>query len=292
MSDPNPLKIVDVQKGIPHRTHNSQKGISSSTQDTEAKARFEREWLLHPDNFDPSTNAIERERIHRTWQHIKPLLEAPEVKAADLGFGWGILTRKMRRRGAQVDAVDIAENAIKHFKAGDPCDVICICDAMPRSSLPDDHYDVVVCTDLIAELQPRDYRLLISELYRILKPEGHLICSTPLDFRTDGALEHFAALLETEFEVTEWEISHHAYILRLLSLLKRGGRWLAPLYRFIRNNKTIALFLESLCRAASPDRGASHAICVARLKSLNTTQPVDVKAMEPQNQRLRRRIWE
>lgn len=292
MSD-NPLKVVEVQKGLPHRSHSTNAGtLTSHQRDAEAKARFEREWLLYPESFDPGRNAIERERIDRTWKLIKPLMEVPELQAADLGFGWGVLTRKMQGRGGLVDAVDIAENALKHFTAREPCAVNLSCDGLPRSSLADDRYDLVVCTDLIAELETNDQRLLISELYRILKPSGFLVCSTSLDYRTDGALERFAALIDTEFEVIEWEVSHHAYALKLINLFKALGLLFKPLKRLVQNSRTFTLFLESICRAISPDRGVSHAICVAKLKSINTTAPIDIEKMEPQNQRIRQRVWE
>ncbi|MDP1835298.1 MAG: class I SAM-dependent methyltransferase [Chlamydiales bacterium] len=288
----NPLKVVQVQKGMPHRSHSTHQGSDSSdNRDIEARAYFERQWLLNPEQFDPNQSAIDLERISRTWKRIKPLLEEPELVTADIGFGWGALTTKIRGRGAQVDAVDIAENAIKRFQANESCDAKCIRDTLPRSSLADDAYNIVVCTDLIAELDPRDHRLMISELYRILKPEGHLVCSTPLDYRTDGALERFAALVETEFEVIEWDVSHHAYQQRLLNVLGKFS-FLSGLHNFVRASRPITLFLESICRALSPDTGVTHAICVAKLKSLNTTQSVDVETMDPQNQRLRRRVWE
>lgn len=282
----NPFKVVQVQKGMPHHTQAS----SSEGRDIEARANFERQWLIDPQQFDPSRNVMERERIDRSWKHVKPLLNEPEVKVADLGFGWGTLAEKVHNRGAQVDAVEIAENAIKRFSPEYP-NIRCIRDTLPRSSLPDDTYDLIICTDLIAELDPKDHRMLVSELYRLLKPEGRLICSTPLDYRTDGALESFATLIDTEFEVIEWEVSHHAYLLSLLNLFGKA-RFLAPIHRFLSNNRPFALFLESICRAISPDTGVTHAICIAKCKSLNTTQPVDMDRMEPQNQRLRRRVWE
>jgi ubiquinone/menaquinone biosynthesis C-methylase UbiE len=273
------------------------------------KARADRQWLLHPEVFNPDYSVIERERVHRTWKLIKPLLEEPEQVVADLGLGWGTLARKIRERGASVDAVDVSENALKNFRAQGPCDIRLSCEALPHTSLPDDHYDIVVCADVIADLEGHDQRLLVSELYRLLKPTGHLVCSTPLDYTTDGALERFSELLETEFEIIEWDVSHHAYSLRFMHLLEGPHRrlenrsrfhWLwrsldticYPLASFARRSRPLTFMLEGLCRGISPDQGVTHAICVAKRKTLTPANPEAFDQMAPQNQRLRRRVWE
>lgn len=304
----HPLKVVETEKAAPKQTAKAPN--SRKTRDLSMKARADRQWLLHPELFNPDNSAIERERIHRTWQFIKPLLEEPEQKVADLGLGWGMLARKIRERGASVDAVDVSENALKNFRAQGPCDIHLSCEALPHTGLPDDHYNVVVCADLIADLEGHDQRLLVSEMYRLLKPTGHLVCSTALDYTTDGALERFSELLETEFEILEWNVSHHAYSLRLLHLLagphqrleskkSRINRfWGAldmichPLASLVRNNRPLTFMLEGLCRGISPDSGVTHAICLAKRKTLTPADPQAFDQMATQNQRLRRRVWE
>ncbi len=332
----DPLKIVDVQKGLPHSTKSASGGRHTrATRDQEARAIFERRWLREPKKFDPARSAREQQRISRTWHLLKPLIKDSELTAIDLGFGWGVLTRQMRNEGAVVHALDIAENALKHFRDMGESNVTLIREALPMTTLPDGAYDIAVCTDVVAELHSNDQRLLMSELYRILKPEGRLVMSTSLDYRTDGALERFAQLVDTEFEVLEWEVSHHAYLLGLLhrlggperyvrasndaayyqelrasrGALRRGWLMLmisppcvwawkglsflaAPLRKHLSHSRRIMCLFEAICRAISPDRGITHAICTAKLKSLNTTEPVDVQKMEPQNQRLRQRVWE
>ncbi len=336
MSTDNPLKIVEAQKGLPHRTQNKNLDTASrELRDQQARAYFERQWLVNAENFDPGRSARERERIDRTWTLIKPLLETPELAVVDAGFGWGVLTRKVRGQGARVDAVDIAENAIKHFYSQGECGAALIRDTFPMTALRDDVYDLAICTDLIAELAGHDQRLLLSELYRILKPEGRVVLSTPLDHQTDGALEKFAQLVDTEFEVIDWEVSHHAYLMSLLYWLQTSARFvraasdpayykeldsdrgrlgrlslkmntsfplvyfwkgldfiMGPVSSFVKRSRGVMLFLEGLCRSISPDRGVTHAICLARLRAINTTEPIDVDKVEPQTQRLRQRVWE
>jgi SAM-dependent methyltransferase len=253
----------------------------------------------------------------------------------DLGCGWGVLSEKMAQTGAEVDALDIAANALEQLRphAGDRIHLLC--DAVPWCNLPDDAYDVVVCTDLIAELPPQDHRLLISELYSVAKPEGHVILSTPLDVNSVGALERFAALVETELETVSWVLSHHAFYLKLRRFLyapsryakamndpvyyqkqrEKTGLWgrgwlrlnsnrilgtfwkglsllLKPLTRAYDQSHWLLMRLESLCRFLKPDDGISHVILLAKLKSLKTTQDVDVQAMSRPVQRLRQRVWE
>lgn len=330
----DPLRIISVEKGIPHPKHTMNRSDPRLARIKAARDTFERRWQEDPNQFNPTLTAIERERIERSWNVLQPLVQ-PGMPASDLGCGWGVLSERIAERGGSVDALDIASSALERLRPHAHERIRLLCDAAPMTQLPDDHYSIVVCTDLIAELPSPEHRLLISELYRIAKPEGHILCSTPLDIHSDGALERFASLVETELEPENWLLSHHAYYLRLRHLLNaparyhqamidleyykkqrakaglfgRGWLWLnsrkplgyfwkilstllKPVLHAYDQSRTLLLKMESLCRFLSPDDGISHVLIVARLKSLKTTQDVDVQAMSRPVQRLRQRIWE
>ena len=76
-------------------------------------------------------------------------------------------------------------------------------ECFPHTTLPDSYFDVVFCIDLIAELPKNLYRLAMSELSRILKPEGKLVISTELDLRTKEPARYFCDLIRCEFEIVE-----------------------------------------------------------------------------------------
>lgn len=175
------------------------------------RAKFDRLWSVDPEQFNPKRNCLERERLQRTFALLPSSLE--KMKAADLGSGSGVMSRRLRDLGAVVDAVDIAKTPLEALQGEK--NIRPLCEYVPKTSLEDDHYDLLLCTDLIAHLPENEYRLLFSELARILKPTGTLVCSSPLDFHSDDALQRFAALAESEFVIEEWKFSYHLLYIRL-----------------------------------------------------------------------------
>lgn len=214
-----------IKRSLPSRINRKQ----------EMEARFERLWLLDPEQFNPQRNCLQQERIHRTWNLLTAHVSLSEKEAVDLGFGYGVLSRKMQEAGAHVTAVDIASNALKHFKHYKLDHVKLIQDAMPTTHLPDDSFNIVVCTELIAEMLPQDYRLFFAELSRLVKADGHVLCSSPIDIYTVGAVQRLFSLASTEFEIEETVYSYFALYLRLKHLLQAPSRfvegWKSPIYR-------------------------------------------------------------
>lgn len=52
--------------------------------------------------------------------------------------------------------------------------------------IPSNFFDIIICTEVLEHtLQPFN---ATKELYRILKPEGQVYCSTPFNFRIHGPL--------------------------------------------------------------------------------------------------------
>ncbi|MCE5318258.1 MAG: methyltransferase domain-containing protein [Parachlamydia sp.] len=78
----------------------------------EAEARFDRLWLVSPEQMNPLRNIRERERLDRTLDILKGI-DLQSKRVVDLGCGGGVLSRKLRDSGAEVDAVDISSNALK-----------------------------------------------------------------------------------------------------------------------------------------------------------------------------------
>lgn len=184
-------------------------------QKEEIQATMERLWLQHPQQFDPLRDCIERKRINDTFHVIQSLISLKNQRVADLGCGAGIFSRKVRDAGANVDAVDVASQALQRLKSEDMHNITPIQDCLPSTALNDQMYDLVVCTELIGYLKSADYRMLMAELARLVKNEGLVACSTELDINTNNPLEKFAALAETEFTVEKWLLSYHLLQIRL-----------------------------------------------------------------------------
>ena len=207
----NRLPIIETE----NRSFSNNKILPTSRRmrERELQAKFERLWLIDPERFNPLRNCLEKERLERTWQLLTTYVDLSHKLAADIGCGAGIFSRRLRDGGARVDAIDIAENALKQFE--DRQNITLRCETMPDTCLPDEHYDVIVCTELIAELPKEDHRLFFAELSRLIKANGVVICSTPIDIDTDGAVELLIDLAQTEFDILADTLSYHALYLRL-----------------------------------------------------------------------------
>ena len=186
---------------------------------------MERQWLIDPEQFNPERDCMQRDRLQQTLLAIKNLYLEQKVKdgiptgkhVLDLGCGSGVLTRMLRDAGAHVDAADIAGNALLKLKEHDLNDITAIQQGLPATTLKDDYYDLVICTEVIAYQAPETYRLCFAELSRLVKPDGYVVCSTAIDIDSEDALERFAALAETEFAFEKWVFNHHRLLIKIIN---------------------------------------------------------------------------
>lgn len=218
------LNIISVtSKNSSDHTYQS----SRNAQKKEVEAKFERLWLVDFERFDPLRNCMEQERLERTWQLVnKHVILDNRPCTVDIGCAAGVFTRRLRDAGAEVDAVDIAKNALKKFKEIDDEKIKLKQDYMPETHLPDQGYKLVICTELIAELPREDYRLFFAELSRIIQPDGYLICSSPIDIDSVGGVEKLIELAQSEFDIIEEIYSYHALYLRLKRLVNAPSRFI------------------------------------------------------------------
>lgn len=202
----NPLSIIQVEKKLEGESSQfkKQKGWRQ-----EIQAKMERLWNQNPEQFNPERDCIERQRIEETIGTLKKKIDLKGKFVVDLGCGAGVISLIVRDEGASVDAVDIAGNALNRLKMHEMKGINPIQDCLPSTSLGDDTYDVVICTNVIGYLPQETYRLFFSELSRIVKPEGIVLCSTDLDFNTEEPLGRFNAIAETEFAIETWVFSYH-----------------------------------------------------------------------------------
>lgn len=221
----NPLKIIksnEVRSPFEKARPNY---AGSKARRMETQAYFDRIWLLEPETLDPLRNCMQRERLNRTMQLLKEKISLQGMKAVDLGCGNGVFARMMQEEGVSVDAVDISQNALKIVNSQEHSRIQTMQDYVPNTKLKEDDYDIVICTELIAELQADEYRLLISEMIRLVKPDGWIVCSTSLDIDSVDALQRFAELAESEIAIDKWRFSHHRCYIRLCDFLEAPERF-------------------------------------------------------------------
>ncbi len=210
------LKIIAVDENI--RSNGSP--TSTKTRRQELQAKFDRQWLENPRQFDPERNCIEKERLKRTWELLLKHTSIKGKRAVDLGCGGGVFAQMLAAAGASVDAVDISSNALKVVTKYESDKITTVQDMMPNTRLDDDSYDIVISTELLGYLPRGERRLYFAELSRLVKADGFVISSTSFDIDTEDALQTFWALVETEFHPIEWVFSHHTFFIRVKNFLK------------------------------------------------------------------------
>lgn len=234
------------------------------------EARFEREWLQNPEQFNPNRNVKEQERIKRTLNAIR----ITPCKGCDLGIGYGTLSDALIDKGFEMDAIDVATNALKRYQGQAKTSQ----DYAPYTKLDDNAYSLVLAADLIANLPESEHRLLISELARLIKPDGTLIISTPIDIDSEDAASRFLSLVHTEFDIEEIIPSHHALWIRL---------WKWHFLRPLLNQKKILTMLEGISRYFYHDNALSHLIVSAKRRPLFVPPAVSIE-----ERKQKRTVWE
>lgn len=272
MMKQNRLKIVNV----PQKRH---------VRRLKAQTKYEQLWEHDPEKFNPLRNCTERERIERSWDLLREFMDPKNLLCADLGCGSGVFSRKLHNAGATVHAVDIANSALKYL----PENIKAVQDNLPATTLDDDTYDFVICLDVIAHLQPDEFRLLFSELSRLIKRDGTVLCSTPIDINAEDSLSRFTALVQTEFKISKWVFSNHRLHIRLCNFFESPIlQYISkPLSYILRQNRWLMLITEKICRFFWSDSGISHAIFIGKRRPL-----IETTKETPKLKLGKKQVWE
>jgi 2-polyprenyl-3-methyl-5-hydroxy-6-metoxy-1,4-benzoquinol methylase len=93
----------------------------------------------------------------------------------DVGCGSGANSVELAAKGHRLHGVDLSEAAIERYRAhgfeGRACDIETGLD------YPDATFDLAFCSEVIEHMTSPE--LLAAEIYRVVKPGGHLVLSTP-----------------------------------------------------------------------------------------------------------------
>ena len=96
--------------------------------------------------------------------------------ALDAGCGTGRGTERLSERGAQVTSLDIGAKLVNITRARYPCQALIA--SVSELPFPTGCFDVVFSTEVIEHTA--DPLTSAREMYRVLKPNGHLVLSTPV----------------------------------------------------------------------------------------------------------------
>jgi SAM-dependent methyltransferase len=257
----NKLKIVAVEASRPKEAPSSQASWKQ-----QQRAYWERAWLERPELFDPERSALSRAALEKTWSLLLRHVQLEGAHVIDLGCGRGLLAQRMADAGAHVTACDISNNALKELRALKHERINCRQETLPTVDVDDAAFDLVLCTEVIAELPSRQRRHLLAEFYRLVKPGGRVVVSSSLDVYGRGAWGGFWSLARTELDLVDAHIAYHGWSIRLRDGLERlGARAIAG--KWAQSDRGIQR-LESLCRLATRGRSPSFACLVGQRRKV------------------------
>lgn len=112
-------------------------------------------------------------------------------RVMEVGPGSGIYLPVLAEGATEVIAADIEDAYLRRLGpiVESHPNVRLVRDDITRSSFPDDHFELILCTEVIEHI--RDSAAALAEMHRLLKPGGVLILSTPQRY---SPLELFAKL--------------------------------------------------------------------------------------------------
>ena len=130
-------------------------------------------------------------------------------KVLDVGCGPGFSSVLLARRGARVTALDIDPVKLriaKRFAELNGVELeVTLGDASGPLPFPDGHFDGLMSLELIEHI--KDWRALVAEMVRVVRPGGRIAISTPSRYGLSQVLKTFSLKTGLKAETTyEWFI--------------------------------------------------------------------------------------
>jgi 2-polyprenyl-3-methyl-5-hydroxy-6-metoxy-1,4-benzoquinol methylase len=209
--------------------------------------KYERKGAYHWSDYYGglrAMNAYTRARYDIVCRCVGELRPSPKFRLLDLGCGDGALAGVLHRQlGATVSGVDTSVSGLSlaremfakrglhgTFKVIDGYD----------TGFADQSFDVVVCSDVIEHVN--DPMAMLTESYRVLAPNGHLVITTPIRFTEhpldpnhvqEWYVDEFVSLCSQIFGSPLHAIQSHPIL--WYELVTSRKRWLGRIGRFMAN---------------------------------------------------------
>lgn len=120
--------------------------------------------------------AVSKDVVERYWAIPKIISKYSKMRILDAGAGDGYISSKLMAMGHNVVAIEIVAINIRHLKergiAVIPHDLMHV-----PYPFRDESFDMIICADVLEHLYRPD--VCLKEFYRVLKPDGALLVSTP-----------------------------------------------------------------------------------------------------------------
>ena len=147
------------------------------------------------DHFDSIMNMYDtNKRLNVVFHEL--LNESIENKnILDAGCGTGWFSKWACDRKAKVTSMDLGENLLK--KTAQKCSSKIIIGSVLKMPFEDNTFDIIISSEVIEHVT--EPYLALKEMYRVLKPEGTLIITTPNKFW------HFSVSLANLFKLRPYQ---------------------------------------------------------------------------------------
>jgi ubiquinone biosynthesis O-methyltransferase len=130
------------------------------------------------EQFDSKMNMYDtNKRLHVFYNELLTEdIKGKQVLDAGCGTGW--FSKGAADRGAVVTSMDLGEKLLAEVKK--KCDSNRVVGSILEMPFPDNHFDIVVSSEVI-EHTPNPEQA-VKEIFRVLKPGGTMVLSTPNRF--------------------------------------------------------------------------------------------------------------
>ena len=151
------------------------------------------------DMFDEKRREFHLDRYRFACQRVA----GKRVLDCATGTGYGVRLLREIGNAAEVVGVDIELRAIRYASKNHRVGATqFLCSSADRLAMPDGCVDIIVSFETIEHV-PDDYAL-VEEFYRVLRPNGQLIVSTPNQW----------PLKDTPFHVREYDLDSFVNVLK------------------------------------------------------------------------------
>lgn len=147
------------------------------------------------DDFDSKMNMYDvKKRLEVVFNEYLP----EDIKGKNLldaGCGTGWFSKAATERGASVTSMDLGEKLLS--KVAQKCNSKMVIGSITEMPFADNTFDYIVCSEVIEHV-PQPY-LAMQELYRVLKPGGTLVLTTP------NKIWYFAIWIANTFKLRPYQ---------------------------------------------------------------------------------------
>ncbi len=165
-------------------------------------------------------NPMAWDRVHKTVKLISEI----DGKLLDIGFGSGIIENLLTKSKSkiQIFGIDIARVSVETAKRKYPMGKFKV-GSILKLPYTKSEFDYVLALEVLEHIQPHNTFKALSEVYRVLKPNGYFIISVPLNEGLEQLVNesrnlnahvrvYTPALVKAELQISGFKVLKEKYL--------------------------------------------------------------------------------